>query len=506
MSGITLDRLRREGEELMQALSRESYLAHSGHKSSADFQGIYARFASILGRDALEATLEAFRSAKPQTEEARSARMLLEWQVDSQSGRSVAAIDEREIEWEGAAMVQLEGGRTIPYQSATIEIANTRDVNDRRTLDNARAAVAAKEHAPIRRERLQREREFIESLEIAKDYNSSFEALTGIDLTALASSCRQFLRDTQAMWDELLPDFLQRNLGIAARDATRADALALFRAPQFDDAFPGSAMEGAIRRQVTEMGVDPTAGGRVIYDVGERTGKRARAFCSPVRVPDEVYLVLLPHGGQVDYNTFLHELGHALHFGFARRDYPFEFRWLGDNSVTEGYAMLFDHRTQDGLWLQRYTELRKSRLHEFLRTAAFEDLHFLRRYAAKLLYEVEVHAHRGSWDVLPDRYVDTLYEGTSLRYQRSDAFIDLDPGYYSTRYLRAWQLQAVLDDALVERFDQDWFRNPAAGPWMTEHLFGEAQRETADELARRAGGGALSFAPLVRKLEAALAA
>ena len=43
----------------------------------------------------------------------------------------------------------------------------------------------------------------------------------------------------------------------------------------------------------------------------------------------------------------MHELGHALHFAYARAELPFEYRWLGDNSVTEGYAMLFDHRMQD---------------------------------------------------------------------------------------------------------------------------------------------------------------
>ena len=46
-------------------------------------------------------------------------------------------------------------------------------------------------------------------------------------------------------------------------------------------------------------------------------------------------------------SILLHELGHALHFANMSRALPFEFRWLGDNSVTEGYAMLFDHRLKD---------------------------------------------------------------------------------------------------------------------------------------------------------------
>ena len=69
------------------------------------------------------------------------------------------------------------------------------------------------------------------------------------------------------------------------------------------------------------------------------------------------------------------------------------------------------------------------------------------------------------------------------------------------RYLRAWQLQALLTETLVERFDEDWWRNPQAGPWVVGALLGEGQRELAGELAERATGRSLSFAPLVRAIE-----
>ena len=261
-----------------------------------------------------------------------------------------------------------------------------------------------------------------------------------------------------------------------------------------------------MRRQVTEMGIDPTARGRVIFDVGEREGKRSRAFCSPVRVPEEVYLVLRPHGGQSDYNTFLHELGHALHFGYASPDYPFEFRWLGDNSVTESYAMLFDHRMQDKGWLLRYTRLGANRVGSFLRTAGMEELHFLRRYCAKLIYERALYSGEVQWSELPDLYVSLLTSATGFEYDPADAFVDVDPRYYSARYLRAWQLQSILNEELTSRFDLDWFRNPSAGPWIARELFAQGQRENAEEIAARAGANKLSFKPLIRKIEGLLEA
>jgi hypothetical protein len=295
-------------------------------------------------------------------------------------------------------------------------------------------------------------------------------------------------------------------LGLDPREATRADALALLRAREFDAAFPANALEQVVRRQMAEMGIDASANGRVIVDAAEREGKRARAFCSPVRVPAEVYLVLRPHGGQSDYRTFLHELGHALHFGYTRPDYPFEFRWLGDNSVTESYAMLCDHLLHDAAWLRRYTELGKADVAAFLRAAGFEELQFLRRYCAKLLYEVALYGGEVPWDALPDLYVETLGRGTTFKYDTADAFVDVDPRFYSARYLRAWQLQALITESLRERFDADWYRNPSAGPWITSELFAEGQRELADELAQRVASRALSFGPLVRATEALVSA
>jgi hypothetical protein len=336
-------------------------------------------------------------------------------------------------------------------------------------------------------------------------YNATWELLSGISLSGLREQCERFLRDTQPMWDDTFPEFLSRVLGVEAKHATRADALALFRAREFDAYFPAREMEARVQKQTREMGVDPLASGRIRLDTKEREGKRSRAFCAPVRVPEEVYLVLRPHGGQTDWNTFLHELGHALHFAYARPDYPFEYRWLGDNSVTESYAMLFDGLMQDAGWLKRYTDLGETRVQSFTRSAGFEELHYLRRYCAKFIYETELYGGEVRWNSLPDLYVERLSGATSFAYPRSDAFVDVDPGYYSARYLRAWQLQALLDETLTERYDADWWRNPRAGPWIVQALFAEGQRELAHELATRVSGQALSFDPLVREIERLLA-
>jgi hypothetical protein len=498
---LSLESLREGGEAFIQEISREYYLAHSGQKPTAELQPIYARHAEVVSEDALALTLEAFRGSTDGTEERRSARTLLDWQAEAQSGRELASLDEREIAWESSAVVRVPDGREIKLEAMSIDIANNPDANDRHLLESARAKLVGAELAPIRRERFQREKEITERLELAPTYNATFEQLTGISLSALRDECAQFLRDTQTLWDDVMPEFTKRVLDMKASEVTRADALALFRAREFDAGFPAARMEASIRKQVSEMGIDPLASGRITLDTGERDGKRSRAFCAPVRVPDEVYLVLRPHGGQSDWSTFLHELGHALHFAYARPDLPFEYRVLGDNSITEGYAMLFDHLIEDTGWLKRCTELGASALPAFIRSAGFSELHFLRRYCAKLIYEIELYGGGVRWESLPDLYVETLTSATTFRYNRADAFIDVDPRFYAARYLRAWQLQALITETLVERYDVDWWRNPRAGPWIVAALFGEGQRELAHEQAERVAGKPLTFAPLVRAVE-----
>ena len=205
--------------------------------------------------------------------------------------------------------------RTAPTATSarSIEEARAALVQTRAGADAARALPArARHHRGARpRRRLQR------------DVRAAERRLAR---RRCAPSATQFLRDTQAMWDEVLPEFAKRVLGMT-RDGgdARRRARAVPRA-RVRRVLPGRARWS--RRsggRCARWASIPTRGGRIRLDTGEREGKRSRAFCAPVRVPDEVYLVLRPHGGQTDWNTFLHELGHALHFAYMRPDLPFEY-------------------------------------------------------------------------------------------------------------------------------------------------------------------------------------
>ena len=101
-------------------------------------------------------------------------------------------------------------------------------------------------------------------------------------------------------------------------------------------------------------------------------------------------LVIQPQGGPDDWYALFHEAGHTEHFAFTEPDLQMEEKRLGDNAVTEGWAMLFDHLIDDRAWLS--SMLSFPRPDVFAAEGAVQLLFYVRRYCAKLLYEIEFHA------------------------------------------------------------------------------------------------------------------
>ena len=123
MADLTLAALRRDGEAFMEALVREHYLAAAGHKPNAALRPIFERFVHLFGPGALDLTRDAFRTATTGSDESRSARALLSWQIEYHASRELAELDERLIAWEAASVIRVADGREVPYQRAPIDMA-----------------------------------------------------------------------------------------------------------------------------------------------------------------------------------------------------------------------------------------------------------------------------------------------------------------------------------------------------------------------------------------------
>ena len=201
-------------------------------------------------------------------------------------------------------------------------------------------------------------------------------------------------------------------------------------------------------------------------------------------------LVIKPQGGPDDWRALFHEAGHTEHFAHTSPSLTVEEKRLGDNAVTEGWAMLLEHLTIDPVWLERRLDF--PRPHEFAAEGATQLLWLVRRYCAKLLYELEFHAAADLTAMRP-RYVELLGDATEGRAERHATISrDIDDGFYASEYLRAWAFEAQLRAYLREKFGNAWFTRRDAGSLIRE-LWAEGQKPTADELLHEVTGATLEL-------------
>jgi hypothetical protein len=139
---------------------------------------------------------------------------------------------------------------------------------------------------------------------------------------------------------------------------------------------------------------------------------------------------------------------------------------------------------------------------EYTAFSALYKLFLVRRYAAKLAYEIELHAG-APLPGLPLRYAELLSRAAGVAYPATDYLNDVDDGFYCTCYLRAWALEAQLGDHLRNRFGNAWFARPEAGALLRE-LWGLGQSLRAESLLRSVAATELDFGVLRTEAEAAL--
>jgi hypothetical protein len=127
----------------------------------------------------------------------------------------------------------------------------------------------------------------------------------------------------------------------------------------------------------------------------------------------------------------------------------------------------------------------------------------LRRYCAKLIYELEFHAAPDATAMRP-RYVELLGDALKVEPSGTDYLADIDDGFYASQYLRAWAFEAQLRAYLREKFGNAWFTRKDAGSLLRE-LWSEGQKPTADELLQDVTGATLELEAAADRVREGLA-
>jgi hypothetical protein len=482
---LDLDDYSRQAESFVSALDREYYEHFAGHKEAFEIEAIYERHVSLFERPVVEELRE--RTEGLQGDAERRGRFLLQLAVEGHIGQATKAETALLAEREGDLEIEVDGERES-YRQAAIAQSNEPDPERRREIEAARNAVLETELNPLHRAVLER------SHELARDlgwpsYRAMYEDLKGIDLVDLERQTSAFSAATGERYRELVEPQLLAETGIGFDGLRRSDLPYFFRAKTHDHLFPAQLLTASFERTLAGLDIELEAQENVHLDLEQRPRKSPRAFCAPVQVPQEVFLVIPRRGGRDDYAALFHEGGHTEHYANVDAALPFEFRHLGDNSVTEGFAFLLEHLVEDRGWLRQ--QLDADDVDAYLEYARASKLIFLRRYAAKLEYELELHAD-GSLDRMGSLYGRLLSDAVGVDWSTVTYLSDVDDGYYVANYLRAWAFEVQLRRHLRNRFGAEWFRRPEAGTFLRS-AWREGQRLNADELLGELTGQELDF-------------
>ncbi len=489
-----LDEYRRRAERFSEELSREYYLHLAGRRPELEIEPIYDEYADLFGSAEVE-RLRRLAGAAGGDDEKRRLRYLLQFAFDGLLGLETRS-ESAELAGLEASLEIDPGDGPVPYRAVPIEQANEPEPDRRAALEEGRNAVLVERLNPLHRVALERAHALCRALGWPS-YAAAYAELRGIDLQALARQATTFLEATEEAYAAIVDPQLQRTGMPPLGELRRADLPRFFRGADLDPVFPADRLVASLADTLAGLGIDLGRQTNVHLDDESRRTKSSRAFCSTPRVPDEIYLVIAPTGGRDDYGTLFHEGGHVEHYANTDPGLAFEFRHLGDNSVTESFAFLLEHLIEDRDWLRHRLGVEDPEP-AASHTRAFK-LVLVRRYAAKLAYELELHGDSAALAEMPGRYADLLTRALRIPWPGASWLADVDGGFYAACYLRGWALETRWRGALRDRFGPRWFASPEAGEWLRS-VWSNGQRLDAAELLAETLGGELDFTVMATEL------
>ena len=487
------DFYRDEGEEVR--------AVRVGEKEVSELAAIVARYADLFTRLQLEALREAEESADGEERE-----RLYRLRMTCEQGLVEAVVAEDQDALENAlldARLTFEG-EELPLRSADAKLAVLPDFAKREEL----GALAQELDASFneRRRGLLVARNDLEAeLSGEPDAVARSEAQKQISLRELEGVLRDVADTAATEFERLRERWFERLLGPERGELpTSAHLRWLRRLSPLESTYPKERSVEVCVETVRQLGFEIEAIPSIRLDLEDRPQKSPRACVIASDAPEIVHLITRAQGGLSDYQAFLHEAGHALHYAGVAPELSYTFRNISrDHALTEIYSYIVESVTRQPGWHALHFGLSDAEAEENAEATRFIEILMYRRYAAKLRYEL------GFWRAFPEEqggsprdYAPLLTEATGLRYDPRGHLSDMDAGFYSADYLRAWVRSAQLSAYLRREIGEDWWRSAKTGEFL-RGLFAEGTRPSTEEIARRIGFDPLDTGPLAAELTAA---
>jgi hypothetical protein len=401
-----------------------------------------------------------------------------------------------------AARIEFRG-EEMPLRNAQAQVALEDDYAAREELGRIAGDTSAGFN-DARLDLMRRGEAFEADLTGEPDPVARSEKLKAIDLHELSAVLDRTSAAQTAAYGPLRERWLDRILGPGRDDQPSSYHIAYVRrmSPLAGVYTKERAVEVCLET-LTKIGFDLAAESRIRLDLDDRPQKNPRACVIASDPPEVVHLITRAQGGIHDYQAFLHEAGHALHYAGCDPRLAYTFRRLSrDHALTEVYSFLVESITREPGWHAGYFDLDEETARTNAEATRFLEAILFRRYAAKLAYELELWGDFEHATDYSETYARRLLEATGVRYRADNYLDDLDEGFYSADYLRAWIRTAQVRSFLRAEVGEDWWARTETGDFLRT-LFLQGTRPSSEDVAAQIGFDPLDTAPLLEELAAA---
>lgn len=319
-----------------------------------------------------------------------------------------------------------------------------------------------------------------------KDNVKFYEEYKQMNLNDFDLKVTQLLKGTDAMFKKLLEDISRKKLNLRLNQLRAYDFGFLYRAKEFDRFFPKDKAISAIKKALLGMDINLSKQKNISVDIKERPKKMQGAYCCSISIPNDIRLLIKPVGGFRDYESLLHEIGHAEHIAHINKDLDFEFKWIGDVAIAETFAFIFSNLILDKNWLKKYTGMDEKMIKSFLKQILFLKLGHIRNQCCSFKFDMALH--KKSQENLK-KYFTKLYKDVFfIKVNESEKlrYLYLSNNFYSLEYISAWFLDAQIRSKLKENYGEEWFENEESMMFLKK-VWSQGLKPNIIELANEVG-------------------
>ncbi len=479
--------------------AEEGRAVRVGEKEVSEQAAIVARYADLFSREQLQALREEEDGADGDWGE-----WLYRLRKTCESGLVAAELAERDDELENAllaARVTFKG-EELPLRSALAQLSVIPDYEERDELGELYRKRSSEFNAQ-RLDLLRAYEELEADLSGEDDPIARNEEEKQISLRALESVLALANDEIERVFFERRETWFERLLGPEREPRPSSAHMGYVRRlSPLDSTYTKDRATEVCLETLSALGFDLAADQNIKLDLDDRPQKSPRACVIASDPPKVVHLITRAQGGLHDYQAFMHEAGHALHYAGVDPNLPYTFRRLSrDHALTEIYSYICEAITREPGWHALYFGLSDDEARTNAQAATFLEALLFRRYTAKLQFELGFWSSFDEAGTTSDEYAEKLTAATGVRYPNDGHLADMDGGFYSADYLRAWIRHAQLRAHLIDAVGEDWWRSPRTGE-ILRALFAEGTKPSSEEIAARLGYEPFDTTPLVKELVA----